>query len=329
MESPAQKTEHALTAAAAEPPKKSPLGKAIGFILVTVLIYLGFSVYTGLGKMRGALETFHWWTFAAACGLALGNYLLRFLKWEFYLAKLDVRGVPKFDSLLAYLSGFVLTITPGKVGEAYKSVVLHDRFGVPVARTAPIVLAERVTDVLGIVILIVVGSFGIRGGLLWAGVGGALVFTIVAAIASERLSMFLIGVVEKLPFGAKIAPKAREAYASLSVLLAPKNLIVPGLLSVVAWSLECLSLWVILFGFGEKVPPIPCTFFYATATLAGAIVPVGATEVGLFTQMQAYGVQDSHNTAAMILVRFATLWFAVLVGFAALSALRLRPIAKR
>jgi len=37
--------------------------------------------------------------------LAFTNYILRFLKWEYYLAKLDVRGVPKLDSLLTFLSG--------------------------------------------------------------------------------------------------------------------------------------------------------------------------------------------------------------------------------
>ena len=54
-------------------------------------------------------------------------------------AVLGVRGIPKWESLLIYLSGFVLTVTPGKVGEVFKSYVLHKRHLVPVVRTAPIV----------------------------------------------------------------------------------------------------------------------------------------------------------------------------------------------
>jgi uncharacterized membrane protein YbhN (UPF0104 family) len=52
---------------------------------------------------------------------------------------------------------------------------------------------------------------------------------------------------------------------------------------------------------------------------------LGVTETSLQGQMQEIGhVSPVASTAAMILVRFATLWFAVLVGFVALSALKRR-----
>src|SRR5690606_20266820 len=90
-------------------------------LLLGVLIYGAFVVYSGISAVRTSLGAFHWWTFGAALGLATLNYVLRFLKWEYYLARLDVRGVPKLESFLVFLSGFVLTITPGKVGEVFKS----------------------------------------------------------------------------------------------------------------------------------------------------------------------------------------------------------------
>jgi uncharacterized protein (TIRG00374 family) len=108
-----------------------------------------------------------------------------------------------------------------------------------------------------------------------------------------------------------------------------RNLAWPTLLSVVAWSLECFSLWVILHGFGQSTSPALCMFFYATSTLAGALVPVpgglGVTEGALQQQLTDLGrVPEATSTAAMILVRFATLWFAVLVGFSALYFLKRR-----
>src|SRR6185369_9934387 len=100
-------------------------------------------------------------------------------------------------------------------------------------------------------------------------------------------------------------------------------------LSAAAWMLECLALWVILGGFGESTSIPLSTFFYATGTLVGAIVPVpgglGVTESALMGQMTTMGhVGSSTATAAMILVRFATLWFAVIVGFVALSLMKRR-----
>ena len=299
-------------------------------MLLGVAVYGAFAVWRGLGKVGASLAAFHWWAFGAACALAFGNYVLRFLKWEIYLAQLRIKGVPKVDSFLTFLSGFVLTVTPGKVGEVFKSYVLFETQGVPMAKTAPIVVAERVTDLIGVIVLIVLGSLGFKGGLAWAGAGAVVVTILLSVIASRSLSMRIIGIVERMPgkIGA-IGPKLHQAYDSLATMLSPRNLIAPTILSIGAWSLECLSLWTILQGFAQSTSVALCSFFYATSTLAGALVPVpgglGVTETFLEEQMRELGhVPTSVSTAAMILVRFATLWFAVLVGFVALSLLKRR-----
>lgn len=315
-------------------PKKSavPVGRIIAVLSFGVVLYFGFALYSGIGKMRDGLSHFHWVAFAMACGLAFGNYVLRFFKWEFYLSRLRIRGVKKMDSFLVFLSGFVLTVSPGKVGEVFKSLVLSETYDVPAAKTAPIVIAERVTDLIGIIVLILLGSLGFQGGLLLAAIGAGLVLTLLGVIASRKLSLAIIGMTTTLPGKlGQMGPKLEQAYESLSVLVTPANLIVPTLLSIAAWSLECLALWVILWGFDLPAPvPVPlATFFYATSTLMGAIIPVpgglGVTEGSLKAQMSELGhVTPEASTAAMILVRFATLWFAVLVGFLALAALKRR-----
>jgi len=304
------------------------LRRVLVVMLLAVLVYGGFAVWRGIGKMGEELTLFHGWAFAAACALASGNYLLRWLKWEFYLSCLEVRGVGRVDSLLTFLSGFVLTVTPGKVGEVFKSVVLFETHGVPVARTAPVVVAERVTDVIGVVVLIVVGSLGFKGGLFWAGLGSVAVLALLAVVSSKRLSHALIALVKGPGPLKHVGPKLLEAYDSLATLVRPLNLVVPTLLSIGAWSLECAALWVILKGLGQSTGMGLATFFYATSTLAGALVPVpgglGVTEASLQGQMELGHVSPAASTAAMILVRFATLWFAVLVGFVALSLLKRR-----
>ncbi len=297
-------------------------------MLLGVALYGGFAVWRGLGSMGETLASFAWQTFFVACALAFGNYVLRYLKWEFYLARLGIRGVPKRDSFLTFLSGFVLTVTPGKVGEVFKSLVLFETYGIPMPKTAPIVVAERVTDLIGVIILIVLGSLGFSGGLFWAGAGAIVVLSLLTVIASRPLSHRIIGLVERMPGRlGRAGPKLHQAYDSLAVLVAPRNLLLPTLLSIGAWSLECLSLWVILRGFALETPVALCFFFYATSTLAGALVPVpgglGVTEGALQGQLIEIGhVSSRQATAAMILVRLATLWFAVLVGFCSLSLLK-------
>ena len=311
----------------------------LGRRLVVVML-LGIAVYgaiilsRGLTQISVSLQTYAWWTFAAACGLAFTNYLLRFLKWEYYLAHLEVRGIPKGESLLTFLSGFVLTVTPGKVGEVFKSVILQQTRGIPIARTAPIVVAERVTDLIGVIVIITVGSVSFPGGALWATLGAIVVGVLLMVVASTKVSDGLLRALTLVPgppgrLAARIGPKIAVALHGLRGLTAPSRLIWPTILSIGAWGLEGLGLWVILGGFSVRPPLSLTAFFYATATLAGALVPLpgglGVTDKLLEEQMAHLGgVPSATATAAMLLIRFATLWFAVAVGFVALGALRLR-----
>ena len=314
----------------------SPVRRVILVMLLAVALYGGFVLYRGTASIAKSLEHYAAWTFAAACGLAFANYLLRFLKWEYYLSVLGIRGVPKGESLLIFLSGFVLTITPGKVGEVFKSVILSQLRGVPIQRTAPIVVAERVTDLIGVITLIAIGSASFPGGVIWASIGAALVVALLVFVASPRLSEAFVVFLPKLPsalgrVGGRIAPKIGEALGQLRTLTTPARLVWPTILSIAAWGLEGMALWVILKGFSGPeagAPSLTLTaFFYATATLAGALIPVpgglGVTDGLLQEQMSRLGgVDPGIATAAMLLVRFATLWFAVAVGFAALGILR-------
>jgi uncharacterized membrane protein YbhN (UPF0104 family) len=306
-------------------------------MLLAVLVYGALVGVRGWSKVEASLATYAWWTFAAACGLAFSNYVLRYLKWEYYLAVLDVRGVGKVDSFLTFLSGFVLTVTPGKVGEVFKSFVLEKTHGVAAIRTGPIVFAERVTDLIAIIALIALGSASFPGGALWASLGGGVVVALLVLVSWRSLSRGLLRAGARLPgpAGAAIgraAPKINTIFDDLQRLTSARHLVGPTLLSIVAWGLEGVALYVILRGFegaADTLSLAPVAFFYSTATLAGALVPVpgglGVTEKILEEELYRLGgVQSGTATAAMLLVRFATLWFAVLVGFVAVGALRAR-----
>jgi len=301
----------------------------VSALLLGVALYGVYIAVTGFKEIRAGLATFNWLAFAMAVALASTNYFLRFLRWQYYLRRLDVRGVEASDSLLIFLSGFVLTMTPGKVGEVFKSAVLGQTHGVPVARTAPIVVAERLTDLIGVVLLILFGSAGFTSGLPWAMAGGGAVLVGLVLILWERPSNALLAWIGAHPRLGRIAPKLREAIESLRLLASPSALLWPMALSIVAWACEGVALWVVLQGFRASAPLLLSVFFYETASLAGALIPVpgglGVVETMLREQLvRLGGVAAGIATSSMILVRFATLWWAVAVGFGALAMLRRR-----
>lgn len=298
-------------------------------LLLAVALYGGFIAYTGFRDMRESLESFRAVAFAAAVALASMNYLLRFVRWDYYLKLLDIRGVGKGDSLLLFLSGFVLTITPGKVGEVFKSAVLSQTHGIPIARTAPVVIAERLTDLIGVVALIFLGSVGFESGRYWALAGVGVIGVALAMIIWERPLELLLGWVESHHRFHRLEPKLREAVVSLRLLAGPSAILWPMVLAIGAWACEGVALWVVLVGFGTRAPLLLSVFFYETASLAGALIPVpgglGIVEGMLREQLVRLGGAPAPiATASMILVRFATLWWAVAVGFVALGILRAR-----
>lgn len=299
-------------------------------VLLGVVVFGAFVVWSGYETIGAELSRFSWGALGLALGMVFANYLLRFVRWEFYLARLGVRGVPKVDSFLTFFSGFVLTVTPGKVGEVLKSWVLAETHGVDGARTAPIVVAERLTDLLGIVVLVIVGSFGFSGGLVWGVAGAVAVLLALVVISSRSVPDRLVAWLGRRK-GAlqRLAPKVETAWANLRGLVTPGALVFPTLLAIAAWALEALSLWVIARGFGAEVSIPLCFFAYSTSQLAGALIPVpgglGVTEGSLSQQLvRLGGIGKGPATGAMILIRLSTLWFAVLLGFIALALVRRR-----
>jgi glycosyltransferase 2 family protein len=303
--------------------------RLITALLLAVALYGVAVAYNGFGEMRHSLGAFQWSAFAGAVVLASMNYLLRFVRWDYYLKLLDVRGVSKWDSLLLFLSGFVLTITPGKVGEVFKSAVLNQTHGVPIARTAPVVIAERLTDLIGVVALIFLGSIGFESGGYWAIAGAAIIVVALVGVMWKLPLDYLLGWVTRHARFGRFAPKLREAIDSLRLLAGPSAIAWPMVLSIVAWACEGVALWVLLVGFRTKAPLLLSVFFYETASLAGALIPIpgglGVVEGMIHEQLvRLGGASTTVATASMILIRLATLWWAVVVGFIALAILRAR-----
>ena len=312
-------------------------------IAAGMALYAALAVRSDWHKVADRAAAFSPWAALAAAGLAAVNYALRFGKWQFLLGRLAIR-VPTGRSLGIFLSGFALTVTPGKVGEVLKSYLLRQSDGVPMARSAPIVVAERITDLVACLVLVLagMGSFGAsRLALLACGIGSAAVVVLVVAVGSRRVGGALIDLAARLPVGARLAPKLREFHEAALTVLAPAPFAVATVISVAAWAMECAAFYVILRGFpGTEASLLLCIFIYALTTIAGAVSPGGlviqeGAMIGLLVAT-AHGVDGATASAATIVTRLCTLWFAVAVGVAALVVMEQRlavdvndPLARR
>src|SRR5215813_6406121 len=140
-----------------------------------VAVIAGISFYADLPHLLQALRFFPWVLLPAILGLTLLNYGLRFVKWDYYLHCLDLR-VPRSMSVKIFVAGLSMAITPGKVGELLKSYLLKRYNGTPMSRTAPVIMAERLTDGLAMLFL-AVGGLALYG-IGWQGLLGILLAAI-------------------------------------------------------------------------------------------------------------------------------------------------------
>jgi uncharacterized protein (TIRG00374 family) len=303
---------------------KKLLGRVILGVAAGVAIYVAFSIWADARSVGRALASFHWLIALAALGLASLNYLVRFGRWHYYLKVLGLK-VPVGHSLLVFLGGFSLTVTPGKLGEVVKAFLLRESHGIPAARTAPIVVDERFTDLVGLLLLACVGIFSFKADPRFLIVASILIGFGLLVVSVESIAAFFLRLSSHVPFVCKVTPKLEEAYRTTAELLRPRPLILGVLLSVVSWFFECTAFWAVVHGFaGASVDIQAATFIYASMTVAGALsfLPggLGVTEAGMLAMLGqlATGCNRSVAAAATFVTRLCTLWFAVLVGIAAL-----------
>ena len=290
-----------------------------------VAVYVGFSIWANARQVAEALSRFRWSLAALACLLAAANYLVRFGRWHYYLRVLGLEVAPR-DSLLVFLAGFSLTVTPGKLGEAVKAFLLRSSHGYPVARTAPIVVAERVTDLLALLLLALVGVFHFDVDRRFLIAGAVVVLGGVLVVSIDSLAELALSFSARLPVLGRFAPKLREMHEATATLLHPKALVFATVMSTASWFLECLAFAVVVRGFpGVSLDLRAATFIYAAMTIAGALsfLPggLGVTEAGMLALLVRFGVGLTRGSAAAatFVTRACTLWFAVAIGLPALA----------
>jgi uncharacterized protein (TIRG00374 family) len=295
---------------------------AIGLAVMLVLSLLG-----DIRAVGASLGSFAWANIPLVLILTALNYVLRWLKWEYYLRRLDMgSGVSYADSGLIFTAGMVMAVTPGKIGEVFKSYLLKRVNGTSISASAPIVLVERLTDGLAMLLLMALGL------TLYPPARPAFVVLVVlsivgiAALQYRPLCEWFLRQVALMPLGNKIAPRLITVYVSTLRLLDWRILLVSTIISFVSWGFECIAFYYVLTGLGVEGSFLllqQATFIFAASTLFGLVsfVPGGlgtseATSAGLLIAL--VGVSTSVAAAATIIIRFCTLWFGVGLGVVAL-----------
>lgn len=287
------------------------------FVIAGVALYAAATFASDYRSIMASLLRFPITVLMEVLGLVLVGWLLRGWRFHYYLRQ-GSEAVPLGYSIAAFLAGFALTGTPGKIGEAVKAVFLKRDYEVPATRVVGIVMMERLMDLCGVLLL---GSFSL---VLFSGWSHMFLLCAAAVIAGgiflcmERVYRPVLEFCGRISFLSWISGRILEILTTGRDLMTPRIFIIGLLVSSVAWGMESVALYLTLDGLGLQSTLLQANFAYCFSTIVGALsmLPggIGGTEASMIGVLKFMGISYKDALPAVILIRLCTLWLAVLVG---------------
>jgi len=294
-------------------------------------VYLALALYVGWRGVASAIGNLGAAALLGGLLLASFNYLLRFGRWNDLLLRMGQR-LPVADNLCVYLGGLALTATPGKVGEAIRSALLL-RWRVPVGASLAAFLVDRLTDLIGVLLLAAVTG----GGPIWWALAAAAVTAgvVLRVIFSARWSDLIARRLEQNPRLARLVLLLRSGMLQYVNVWRGVRVVSYVAIAMLAYGLQAVVFALYVERLWSGADWIASLQIFAIATLVGAVsmIPggLGAMELALIGQLSVTGMPLMSATAAALAVRTVTLWFAILLGLLCLlwyrhrNAVALRP----
>lgn len=297
-------------------------------IFAAIAIY-GISVVAvdvkSIGALMGSLGFVGW---GVVLGLSLVNYGLRFLRWRIYLDRLGVQ-IAVLRNLTYYLSAFAFSTTPGKAGEAIRSLYLK-RHDVAYVDSLAAFFAERFIDLVAMVILSLIAAFSFPQYRVPVYLIAAIIIAMLPLIHAAWFQDLLARGVNALSSTRLrgIGSRVIDLMKSAATLLRSGPLYAGLVLAIVAWGAEGLAFYLILDALEVDAGIWISIGIYSISVLIGALsfIPggLGTTEAVMVVLLKLLGADTPTAIAATLICRLATLWFAVVLGGLCFLSLQLR-----
>lgn len=253
-------------------------------------------------------------------GLALAHYLIRALRWHIMVRTGGVE-TSWGTNALHFFGGFAMTATPGRVGELVRLRWLMRATGKGFGRLLPIAFADRAIElasIVGLIALCLVATNLGSGSVWWVLAVGAGVVWVAC-----RPKALLLAVNGLYRLAGRRKPRLFVKLRRLTRRLDPfmrLPIFLPVLaIGILGWAFEGVAFWLLLTWLSQEIALTTATAIFLTAVLSGALsgLPggLGGTEATSVALLLLQGIPLEIAVLATAIIRIATLWFAVALGF--------------
>jgi glycosyltransferase 2 family protein len=289
------------------------------FILlaVSILFYIVLTIYGDYVSVLKSFENFNFLLLPLLFVLSFLTFFTRFYKWNFYLHLLKIK-ISLRESFIIFMSSLIMLATPGALGELFKSYLVKQITGEQISKTAPIVFSERITDLISVILIALAGAIIYNYGIFIMSMLVILFIALILFISNKNISIKFISLLSNINFLHKYLSKISVAYESFHSMLKGKALFFMLFTSLISWSFECLSFYIILKSLGLNISIMWASFVYAFGTIIGSLTMlpggVGVTDGSFVFLIVQKGFSKDVAIASTFIIRAVTLWFAVATG---------------
>ena len=293
--------------------------KTLYVVFGIVCLYIGFVLFSDVAKISEHFLDMNFIFLLIIIPIEICSFFIRSIRQKILLNQIGI-NLSFVTNFKIYVAGLSMTVTPGGSGGVIKSHFLKKFFNHSNSKTLPLVLIERFHDFLAVVTII---SLSLIFSYIWQSL-------VLVCVASIFLMIFYLIIrknfllenflrkIKKIKLISKYVPTV-EFNDSIMKLTNLKITLKSWLISIISWSIEIISFYYVFQAFGLDLNLIESGQLVYTSILIGALsfLPggIGFTEGSLIALLVEFGYELSIVTAAVLMLRIVTVWFATSLGF--------------
>jgi glycosyltransferase 2 family protein len=300
-------------------------------IVIVALVFFAQKVNINPKLTWVAMRNANVYFVLAACFIYYLSFPIRTIRWRMLLENVgytEENGIhlPKFWKLLEiiYVSWFANVIVPAKLGDLYRAYLLRREAGLPASRTFGTVLAERLLDLIVLLLLFIPAvMISLHENLppqLQIGLKITLVAVIVGIIGLFMLRMF------PTQIGMVVPKRFRGYYNQFQEGTLGSFKRVPTLtaLTIGVWACESLRFFFIALSLnlisGSFTHILSASLFIALGEALLTVIPftgggIGLVEGGMLAMIALFTPNTSMAAAAIVIDRAISLFSIIVIGF--------------
>ncbi len=292
---------------------------------IVIIVFLVLRLDIDPGEVWREIRNANPWLFLTGLVVYYAGFLLRVFRWRGMLMRADL--APQHDVYLPgnagmlkimLLSWFANCVVPAKLGDVYRGFLLKQRSGAPFTTTMGTIAAERLIDLVVLVVLLAASGLIVFGRQFPSGASSVLTYggaTVLASVVVVGIAwLFRDSFLKRMP--ARFTGHFERLQAGLIVnLRSPWRSV---LISIMIWSADGLRFFLVAWSLGS-VLPFSTALVIALLSSMATVSPLspaglGVVEALVISILPLVGVASDSAAAIAILDRVISYMSLIVVG---------------